>query len=61
MKFDLMKRKKSLIVAGLVIAAATPSFALFGVGDIVFDPTSSGPWTWLLRVSHCSPARLSTS
>jgi len=40
MKFDLMKRKKSLIVAGLVIAAATPSFALFGVGDIVFDPTS---------------------
>jgi hypothetical protein len=40
MKFDLMKRKKSLIVVGLVVAAATPSFALFGVGDIVFDPTS---------------------
>jgi hypothetical protein len=40
MKFNLTKRKKSLIVAGLVVATATPSFALFGVGDIVFDPTS---------------------
>ncbi len=40
MKFNLTKRKKSLIVVGLVVATATPSFALFGVGDIVFDPTS---------------------
>ena len=40
MKFHLTKRKKSLIVVGLVVATATPSFALFGVGDIVFDPTS---------------------
>src|SRR5580658_4374846 len=40
MKFNLTKRKKSLIVAGLVVATATPSFALFGVRDIVFDPTS---------------------
>ncbi len=34
------KRRKLLIGAGVLLLTATPSFALFGVGDIVFDPTS---------------------
>ena len=40
MKFNLRKRKKYLIAGGLLLATATPSFAIFGLGDIVFDPTS---------------------
>jgi hypothetical protein len=40
MKFDPNRRRKCLIVGGILLAAATPSFALLGVGDIVFDPTS---------------------
>jgi hypothetical protein len=40
MKFDLKKHRKYLIAGGLLLATATPSFALFGIGDIVFDPTS---------------------
>jgi type IV secretion system protein TrbJ len=40
MKLDIRKQKKYLIVGALVLATATPGFALFGVGDIVFDPTS---------------------
>jgi hypothetical protein len=40
MKFNLKNRKKYLISGGLLLATATPSFALFGIGDIVFDPTS---------------------
>ena len=40
MKFNLSKRRKYLLAGGLLLATATPSFALFGIGDIVFDPTS---------------------
>jgi hypothetical protein len=40
MKVNLTKRRRWLIAGGLLILTATPSFALFGVGDIVFDPTS---------------------
>ena len=40
MKINLKKHRKYLIAGGLVLATATPSFALFGIGDIVFDPTS---------------------
>ena len=40
MKFNIRKHKKYLIVGGLLLATATPGFALFGIGDIVFDPTS---------------------
>jgi len=41
MKLTLTKRRKWLIgVGGAVLLTATPSFALFGIGDIVFDPTS---------------------
>ncbi len=36
----LGNRGKWLVGGGLVLATATPSFALFGLGDIVFDPTS---------------------
>ncbi len=41
MDFNLSNRRRWLIGAGVgLILAATPSFGLFGVGDIVFDPTS---------------------
>src|SRR5882757_10218255 len=40
MKITITKRKKYLITGGLLLLTATPSFALFGLGDIVFDPTS---------------------
>ena len=41
MKLNLTKRRKWLIGTGAaLLLAATPSFALFGIGDIVFDPTS---------------------
>ena len=38
---NLRKHRKKFLIAGtLVMLTATPSFALFGLGDIVFDPTS---------------------
>lgn len=40
MKLNLIKRRRWLIGGGLLLLTATPSFALFGMGDIVFDPTS---------------------
>lgn len=41
MKFTLTHRRKWLLGAGAaLLLTATPSFALFGIGDIVFDPTS---------------------
>jgi len=41
MKFNLTTRRKWLLGTGAaLLLTATPSFALFGVGDIVFDPTS---------------------
>jgi type IV secretion system protein TrbJ len=40
MKITLSKRRKWLIGGAAVLLTATPSFALFGIGDIVFDPTS---------------------
>ena len=41
MKFTLTNRRKWLLGAGAaVLLTATPAFALFGIGDIVFDPTS---------------------
>jgi hypothetical protein len=41
MKLNLTNRRKWLLGAGAaVLLTATPAFALFGVGDIVFDPTS---------------------
>jgi hypothetical protein len=41
MKFPLNTRRKWIIGAGAaLLLMATPSFALFGIGDIVFDPTS---------------------
>src|SRR5579859_3657539 len=40
MKLMMTKRNKYLLTGGLFLLAATPSFALFGIGDIVFDPTS---------------------
>ena len=40
MKVSLKKRRRWLIGGGLLLATATPSFALFGFGDIVFDPSS---------------------
>ena len=33
-------RQKWIIGAAALLLTATPSFALFGIGDIVFDPTS---------------------
>jgi len=41
MKFTLTNRRKWIVATGAaLLLAATPSFALFGIGDIVFDPTS---------------------
>jgi type IV secretion system protein TrbJ len=40
MKLVMIRRKKSLVIGGLLFLTAAPSFALFGIGDIVFDPTS---------------------
>jgi hypothetical protein len=41
MKINLTKRHKWLLGTGAaLLLTATPSFALFGIGDIVFDPTS---------------------
>jgi type IV secretion system protein TrbJ len=40
MKITMNRRKKYLITGGLLLLTATPGFALFGIGDIVFDPTS---------------------
>ena len=35
-----LSRKKWIIGGALLFCTATPGFALFGVGDVVFDPTS---------------------
>jgi type IV secretion system protein TrbJ len=40
MKLNITKRRRWLIGGGLLLLTAKPSFALFGIGDIVFDPTS---------------------
>ena len=40
MNFKLSRKKKWIAAGALVLCTATPSFALFGIGDIVFDPTS---------------------
>lgn len=40
MNINLRKHRKWVIGGTLVLLTATPSFALFGLGDIVFDPTS---------------------
>ncbi|MFC6645568.1 hypothetical protein ACFQBQ_08220 [Granulicella cerasi] len=40
MKVVLNKRGKWLLGGAALLLTATPSFALFGIGDIVFDPTS---------------------
>jgi type IV secretion system protein TrbJ len=41
MKLTLTTRRKWIVATGAaLLLAATPSFALFGIGDIVFDPTS---------------------
>lgn len=40
MQFQLRKHRKWLIAGVALLATATPGFALFGMGDIVFDPQS---------------------
>jgi hypothetical protein len=40
MKTKLSGQKKWIAAGALVLCTATPSFAIFGIGDIVFDPTS---------------------
>lgn len=40
MKFNMKNRRKWMIGGAAILLTATPSFALFGIGDIVFDPTS---------------------
>ena len=41
MPLQLKKHRKWLIVGAAVLLTATPGFALFGLGDIVFDRASS--------------------
>jgi hypothetical protein len=40
MPLQLKKHRKWLIAGTALLLTATPGFALFGMGDIVFDPTS---------------------
>ena len=40
MKIILTKRRRWILGGSLLLLTATPGFALFGIGDIVFDPTS---------------------
>jgi hypothetical protein len=40
MPLQLKKHRKWLIAGTVLLLTATPGFALFGLGDIVFDPTS---------------------
>ena len=40
MQMSAKNRRRCLLGGGLLLLTATPSFALFGIGDIVFDPTS---------------------
>ena len=40
MPIQLKRQRKWLVITAAVLLTATPSFALFGIGDIVFDPTS---------------------
>ncbi len=40
MPIKIQKHRKWLIAGIAVLVTATPAFALFGIGDIVFDPTS---------------------
>ena len=40
MKIMLTKRRKFLLAGAAIAFTATPAFAIFGLGDIVFDPTS---------------------
>ncbi len=41
MQPKLKKHRKWLIAGAAIVLTATPSFALFGLGDIVFDRASS--------------------
>ena len=40
MKWKLTKRKKWMIGGAVLLATATPSFAVLGLGDLVYDPGS---------------------
>ena len=40
MKLKVNNRRRWAIAGAVLLVTATPGFALFGVGDIVFDPTS---------------------
>ena len=40
MKLNVSNHRKWIIGGAALLLAATPGFALFGIGDIVFDPTS---------------------
>jgi hypothetical protein len=42
MNLTLTKRRKWIVAGVVILGTATPSFALFGFGDIVFDPSSYG-------------------
>lgn len=40
MKLSSSKKRTWIVAGALLLCTATPSFAIFGLGDIVFDPTS---------------------
>jgi type IV secretion system protein TrbJ len=40
MKFNMKNHRRWAIGGAVLLLTATPSFAIFGFGDIVFDPTS---------------------
>jgi hypothetical protein len=40
MKCKFSRKQKWIAAGALLLCTATPSFAIFGIGDVVFDPTS---------------------
>ncbi|HVN90978.1 MAG TPA: hypothetical protein VMT61_14275 [Candidatus Binataceae bacterium] len=52
--------KKYLIISGALVLLAAPAYALFGVGDVVFDPTMYGQQTLQLQAEGVTASALTT-
>jgi hypothetical protein len=52
--------KKYLIITGAFILLAAPAYALFGIGDVVFDPTMYAQQTLQLQAEGTTAGALTT-